>query len=177
MNDRNREKLVELIQEAYNLCDRPACSNCDYLHDVDCCIDKLIADYLIANGMTIQTDINNEPLTYDELFELAYSEEYGSHIWVKELISPYDAMACVTDVYDGEVVAIWAIEQWYRGREYGETWIAYRYKPDYDNLGGMRMRLPEIKLPDKLCYGILICLGILMNIAIILVFLSVKKYS
>jgi len=77
--------------------------------------------------------IGNKPLTYDELFKLAESEEYGCHIWVKDLTHPYDIVACITDIYFEEVVAIWAVEQWYRGIEYGETWLAYRYKPDKEN--------------------------------------------
>lgn len=93
------------------------------------------ADAVTMKGVAIINkflDINNEPLTYEELLQVAESEEYGSHIWVKELIEPYDIIACVTDIYFGEVIAIWATDEWYSGEYYGETWLAYRYKPDKD---------------------------------------------
>lgn len=80
----------------------------------------------------IEEDISNEPLTYDELFEVAESEEYGSHIWVKELVPPYDVIACITDIYFNEVIAIWAVDEWYSSEYYGVTWVAYLHKPDKD---------------------------------------------
>lgn len=77
--------------------------------------------------------VENNPLTYEELLKVAESEEYGSHIWVKELVSPYDVIACVTDIYFNEVIAIWAVDEWFSSEYYGETWLAYRYKPDKEN--------------------------------------------
>lgn len=77
--------------------------------------------------------IENNSLTYEELLKVAESEEYGSHIWVKELVSPYDVIACVTDIYFNEVIAIWAVDEWFSGEYYGETWVAYRYKPDKED--------------------------------------------
>ncbi len=64
-----REKLIELVNEADDKCDRPSCTVCSYLHGEDC-RGELIADHLIANGVTFATDTpvayklsQTEPLT------------------------------------------------------------------------------------------------------------------
>ena len=110
------------------------CNTCYFNNDGKCS-----PNIWCENGERYRPDysklkiVENNPLTLDELYEVSESEEYGAHIWVKDLIYPYDIVACVTDFYLGEVIAVWSAEQWYRGREYGETWVAYRYKPDKED--------------------------------------------
>lgn len=70
-----------------------------------------------------------KPLTVEELRDLAdHGEEYGSPIWVEDLMCN-ELVACITDIYDNKVVAIWAVEQWFVENQYGVTWHAYRNKP------------------------------------------------
>lgn len=76
---------------------------------------------------------NNAPLTLDELRDIAESGEYGAHIWVKDLVVG-DVVAAVTNGFRGQVVAVWAIDEYYWEQDYGKTWLAYRYKPENKTL-------------------------------------------
>jgi len=50
----DREKLIELIDEALESgCRHNSCSNCSYLEEEHCSM-AVIADHLIANGVTVQ---------------------------------------------------------------------------------------------------------------------------
>lgn len=76
-----------------------------------------------------------EPLTYQELDFLLESEEYeetGVYVYVQEL--PYSFVTvAVLDWFDGEVLAVYGIENVLHGRDYGKTWVAYRTPPVFDN--------------------------------------------
>lgn len=76
-----------------------------------------------------------EPLTYKELDFLLESEEYeetGVYVYVQEL--PYSFVTvAVLDWFDGEVLAVYGIENVLYGRDYGKTWVAYRTPPVFDN--------------------------------------------
>ena len=78
---------------------------------------------------------SNEPMTVEELREVAESEEYGAHIWVKDL-AYHDVIAAVTDrMPPYGVVALWSYgihEPEFTERNYGKTWLAYRHKPEED---------------------------------------------
>ncbi len=55
----DREKLIELIDEARDkrgkICSaHPTCDECPAFKDGDSCHDGILADHLIANGVTIQ---------------------------------------------------------------------------------------------------------------------------
>lgn len=75
-----------------------------------------------------------EPLTYKELDCLLESEEYeevGVYVYVQEL--PYSFVTvAVLDWFDGEVLAVYGIENVWYGRDYGKTWVAYRTPPVFE---------------------------------------------
>ena len=49
-----REKLIELQKEAVRNCEPGSeCLNCRYMGQADC-MERLTADYMVANGVTIQ---------------------------------------------------------------------------------------------------------------------------
>lgn len=49
-----REKLIELQKESLRNCDPgTTCLNCRYREQADCC-ERITADYMVANGVTIQ---------------------------------------------------------------------------------------------------------------------------
>lgn len=54
LND--REKLIELILEADEVCSQTDCLECKYQYKrtEDTCGDAMLADHLIANGVTVQ---------------------------------------------------------------------------------------------------------------------------
>lgn len=90
-------------------------------------------DYATAFEMAIaalraQQELEeNEPLTLDELREIAESEA-GAHIWVKDLVDGF--VTAAIDVFPGKVVAVWTCTNDYCIEEdYGKTWLAYRRKP------------------------------------------------
>jgi len=75
---------------------------------------------------------NPKPLTLDELREVSEEDEFGgTHIWIKDLNNGWIASA-ITDIttQDG-VIGIWCADanDVYREKDYGKTWLAYRYKP------------------------------------------------
>lgn len=51
--DNVREKLVEVFAEAARTCIETDCSKCRYL-TTPLCVDNLLIDHLIANGVTVQ---------------------------------------------------------------------------------------------------------------------------
>lgn len=53
MMDNIREKLVELFAEAARICGKSDCCKCRYFNDQSC-VDALLIDHLIANGVTVQ---------------------------------------------------------------------------------------------------------------------------
>lgn len=56
----DREKLIELLGQ-YARCDEfgvESCDTCSYRHEANCNV-QLIADYLLANGVTFATDTND----------------------------------------------------------------------------------------------------------------------
>lgn len=70
----------------------------------------------------------NEPLTLDELREIAESEA-GSHIWVKDLVDGF--VTAAIDVFQGKAVAVWTCtNDYYMEEDYGKTWLVYRHKPE-----------------------------------------------
>lgn len=82
----NREKLLEMFDEAVKICGETRCDRCDYFASMKC-VDERVADYLIANGVTIQEWIpvskppkewrrdNGEMINY-----LVYVPEFGVDI-------------------------------------------------------------------------------------------------
>lgn len=48
-----REKLVELFAEAARICGKSDCCLCRYFNDQSC-VDALLIDHLLANGVTVQ---------------------------------------------------------------------------------------------------------------------------
>lgn len=85
-----------------------------------------------AKGVEIDP-VKNEPLTLEELRTIAESEEYGAHVWVKEL-ADHDIIAAVTDhMPPYGVVALWSYgvhEPEFTEKNYGKTWLAYKNKPE-----------------------------------------------
>ena len=96
--------------------------------------------YKEALGMAIAAlkeveidQFKNDPLTLEELRTIAESEEYGAHIWVKDL-ADRDVIAAVTDhMSPYGVVALWSYgvhEPEFTEKNYEKTWLAYRSKPE-----------------------------------------------
>lgn len=71
-----RQKLVELLDKAYVTCLRTDCfKGCKFYSEKDDnCVDKLTADILIANGVTVQECAR--PLE-------EWGEDYGDVLWWK----------------------------------------------------------------------------------------------
>lgn len=81
-----REKLVELFAEAARICGKSDCCLCRYFNDQSC-VDALLIDHLLANGVTVQEWIpaseppkewrrdNGEMINY-----LVYVPEFGVDI-------------------------------------------------------------------------------------------------
>ena len=70
----------------------------------------------------------NDPLTLEELHKIFDGEE--GPIWVAFGVVTYPA---ILDVYDGELVAVWSAlgkDDALHERDYGNTWLAYRRRPE-----------------------------------------------
>lgn len=67
-----RHKLAGMISTAVEPCDEgECCESCKYFHST-ACTDYLIADYLIANGVTVQEQgrwTENQHISYDDMRE------------------------------------------------------------------------------------------------------------
>ena len=48
-----REKLIELVNEGAQQCSKVACVNCEHFTELAKCKANMVADHLIANGVTI----------------------------------------------------------------------------------------------------------------------------
>ena len=70
-----REKLVEIMEDLG--CNDEYCKDCEFCNDIDGCVHRqkeIIADRLIANGVTVQEWISvTERLPEDDSDVLAYS--------------------------------------------------------------------------------------------------------
>ena len=58
-----REKLVEIMEDLG--CNDEYCKDCEFCNDIDGCVHRqkeIIADRLIANGVTVQEWINSEEM-------------------------------------------------------------------------------------------------------------------
>ena len=51
--DNTREKLIELIQDGTHQCSKILCKECEHFAKLEKCKANIIADYLIANGVTV----------------------------------------------------------------------------------------------------------------------------
>ena len=52
--DNTREKLIELIQDGTHQCSKILCKECEHFAKLEKCKANIIADHLIANGVTVQ---------------------------------------------------------------------------------------------------------------------------
>lgn len=50
----DREKLIELFDEANKICVDTACCKCSYAIHRGKCVDMFFIDYFISNGVTVQ---------------------------------------------------------------------------------------------------------------------------
>lgn len=50
----DREKLIELIEESDRRCCGAICEVCSYAKEGEVCQSAILADHLIANGVTVQ---------------------------------------------------------------------------------------------------------------------------
>ena len=53
-----KEKLIELLNEAEKKCKGTICNRCEYCDLGSNCYGSFVADYLIAHGITIMTEVN-----------------------------------------------------------------------------------------------------------------------
>lgn len=77
MND--REKLVELLGEAYGICLRTKCQDCKWTQPEDSrisrtCQNRLIANHLIANGVTVGDAKSATTTEHDKAFASGFQE-------------------------------------------------------------------------------------------------------
>ena len=75
---------------------------------------------------------NPQPLTLDELREASEQNEFcGAHIWIKDLDCGWIAAAITDRTTQDGVVGIWCVDtnEVFREKDYGKTWLAYRYEP------------------------------------------------
>lgn len=71
-------------------------------------------------------------LTLQELRELIWQNDIGTHIWV-EVKENECVYAGIADMIDNEVVAMWCVgseDDWLREETYGTEWRAYLEKPE-----------------------------------------------
>lgn len=69
------------------------------------------------------------PLTLHMLEDHMASEEFGAHVWVKDLETGY-VYAAITDMTDADgIVAVWAVDRYFREADYEKTWVAYLERP------------------------------------------------
>lgn len=121
------EQAIKYFEREIRFCERAPAGNIAQTDDWVMALEANRA--ALAALREKQERENPKPLTLDELTHIALNHgEYGRHIWVEE-IADRDVMAAVTDLCDGEVCALWGINQAWRGRDYGKTWRAYLYKP------------------------------------------------
>lgn len=75
MADTMREKLIELQKESVKNCvPGETCVNCRYIAQTDC-MERLTADYMVANGVTVQKWIPvSERLPEENTAVLTYRE-------------------------------------------------------------------------------------------------------
>ena len=91
--------------------------------------DEAVRDLIKAKTQARPTEGGtNAPLPLGELREIAESEEFAAHIWVKDLTDGFVA-AAITDVIQEQVAAVWSCSDYYLEKDYGKTWLAYRHKP------------------------------------------------
>lgn len=90
MPDRVKEKLVELLNAIDGVCPKDSsCYDCEYKKDVKHCAIPAKADYLIANGVTVQGDKDiNVPSKWisvkdrlPEEHDSIFSYLYGTKSW------------------------------------------------------------------------------------------------
>lgn len=81
--EKNRERLVGLITEFENneivKCpkyDEPTCDGCEYDLGTECDKTSILADYLIANGVTVE--IKQEEMTKNIMDLLKYAKSINS---------------------------------------------------------------------------------------------------
>ena len=68
-----REKLFELLTEAYDKCEKTPCGVCKHKYEPTVCSAKFIADHLIENGLTVRESGN-----------------WIYNVWCSECGKPYD---------------------------------------------------------------------------------------
>ena len=81
-----REKLVELLADLD--CNAECCKDCEFAKDIDGCVRKqkeIIADHLIAHGVTVQEWISvSERLPQNFVSVLGYMTDAGEFPPVRE---------------------------------------------------------------------------------------------
>ena len=53
-----REKLIKLLHDGNKHCRMITCNECEYFTTLAYCKDNIVADHLLANGVTFATDTN-----------------------------------------------------------------------------------------------------------------------
>lgn len=84
----------------------------------------MFADYLLKNGVTMQEDAREGPLTLDELAQME-----GEPVWVQSPgIPEYGRWAIVEGVSAADGDKILFLHDDFTCHEYGDVWLAYRNK-------------------------------------------------
>ncbi len=89
------------------------------------------ADALAALLAEVERE-NPQPLTLGELREVSEQNEFcGAHIWIKDLESGWATVAITDETAEDGIIGVWCADanDVYCEKDYGVTWIAYRYKP------------------------------------------------
>lgn len=94
----DRGKLVMLLHEGSGHCRKIECRNCEHFTTLAYCKDNIVADHLLANGVTFATDIN----VGSKLF--GNSEQFK---WISVEDRLPDLIPCSAGTAYSEAVIIW----------------------------------------------------------------------
>jgi len=117
-----REKLVEIMEDLG--CNDEYCKDCEFCNDIDGCVHRrkeIIADRLIANGVTVQEwiSVEDELPDKDGCYIVTACDEgcsCGDGIW-------YDTVVIEAEYYKGE----WSWNE--NGTEYDITDLVTHWQP------------------------------------------------
>ena len=140
-----REKLVEIMEDLG--CNDEYCKDCEFCNDIDGCVHRqkeIIADRLIANGVTVQENVkmSDELLKQLKNAPITIYKSEPSIVTVQEWISVDERLPEHGDVvlcfmkFGGQRILQWDnVSSWWFGYGHGDDW----QKADVTNW----MPLPE----------------------------------